>query len=148
MSRNSSVRDQPSGSPLGFVSPKQAPRRTTSLRLCSPKAVNIPIPPSLRQSPYLNSPSSPFQRMSLHPVSPNQEDEQWLQDTVPMATNSSRVVYTDSKKGSSQVQRVSQSGSPSSPPLVRTRRFSQVQTPSVSPVEQDYFTLSPSHTRV
>ena len=42
-----------------------------------------PIPPSLRESPYLNA--NLFNHDLLLPRSPSDEDEQWLQDTVPLA---------------------------------------------------------------
>jgi len=41
-----------------------------------------PIPPSLRESPYLNA--TLFNHDLSLPRSPSDEDEQWLQDTVPL----------------------------------------------------------------
>jgi hypothetical protein len=40
-----------------------------------------PIPPSLRESPYLNA---TLFNCDLSPRSPSDEDERWLQDTVPL----------------------------------------------------------------
>ena len=42
-----------------------------------------PIPPSLRESPYLHA--TVFSHDLSLPRSPSDEDEQWLQDTVPLA---------------------------------------------------------------
>jgi hypothetical protein len=55
-------------------------RRSTSF----PKPRAIPIPPSLIQSPYLNSPQSIFRRSSSAPRLPSEEDDEWLRDTVPL----------------------------------------------------------------
>ena len=52
-----------------------------------------PIPPSLRESPYLNA--TLFNHDLSLPRSPSDEDEQWLQDTVPVAQGG-----TTSAKGS------------------------------------------------
>ena len=41
-----------------------------------------PIPPSLRESPYLNA--TLFNHDLSLPRSPSDEDERWLQDTVPL----------------------------------------------------------------
>jgi len=68
---------QPNESGSGFG-------RSHSLRL-PPKPVNIPIPPSLAESPYLTSPHSIFRRALSNPPAPSQEDEDWLQDTVPLS---------------------------------------------------------------
>ncbi|KAF8212454.1 hypothetical protein K438DRAFT_1806533 [Mycena galopus ATCC 62051] len=54
--------------------------RTKSLRIPT-EALKAPIPPSLLQSPHLNSPQSVFRR-AMPPRAPNVDDE-WLQDTVP-----------------------------------------------------------------
>lgn len=56
--------------------------RRNSLRLSS--TLNIPIPPSLRRSPYLSSSSSVFNRGLASPTLPSEEDEKWLQDTIPL----------------------------------------------------------------
>ncbi|PPQ89117.1 hypothetical protein CVT25_006489 [Psilocybe cyanescens] len=61
------------------------PRRN-SLRLPH-QPPSTPIPPSLRQSPYLNAPI--FKREISSPMFPTEEDEKWLQDTVPIASTSS-----------------------------------------------------------
>ncbi|KAJ7098122.1 hypothetical protein B0H15DRAFT_644957 [Mycena belliarum] len=54
--------------------------RRKSLRIPS-QPVQAPIPPSLLQSPHLNSPQSIFRR-AVSPRVPRIDDE-WLQDTVP-----------------------------------------------------------------
>ncbi|TFK72525.1 hypothetical protein BDN72DRAFT_836092 [Pluteus cervinus] len=55
--------------------------------LCLPnQPLHVPVPPSLLQSPYLNSPQSIFQRAASAPRLPSEEDEEWLQDTVPLSS--------------------------------------------------------------
>ncbi|KIK59654.1 hypothetical protein GYMLUDRAFT_650206 [Collybiopsis luxurians FD-317 M1] len=164
MSRNSPNGSRPHRSHSAFVSPsrsKQDCGHGSSFRL---KAVNVPVPPSLLQSPYLNSPLSPFQRSASLPCTPSQEDEQWLRDTIPLAAGPVRVGRSDSTKENSPSPK-SQSehtrgaemmnkphipleNMPSSPPLVRTRRppaQEKLQTPSMRHYpagEQDYFLLA------
>ena len=46
-----------------------------------------PIPPSLRESPYLNA--TLFNHDLSLPRSPSDEDERWLQDTVPLTQGGS-----------------------------------------------------------
>lgn len=58
--------------------------RSHSLRLPS-KPVDIPVPPSLAQSPHWTSPHSIFRRALSHPPAPSREDEEWLRDTVPLS---------------------------------------------------------------
>ncbi|KAJ3511684.1 hypothetical protein NLJ89_g3960 [Agrocybe chaxingu] len=55
------------------------PRRR-SLRLPA-QPLEIPVPPTLRHSPYLNSPI--FQGEPSSPRLPSEAAERWLQDTVP-----------------------------------------------------------------
>ncbi len=59
------------------------------------KSMHMPIPPSLLQSPLLNSPNSIFQR-AISPRTPTAEDEQWLQDTVPATPTTGRKSSMDS----------------------------------------------------
>jgi hypothetical protein len=61
--------------------PHTMPRRN-SLRLLT-TTPNIPVPPSLRTSPYLTS-SSIFSHGLASPTLPSEEDEKWLQDTIPL----------------------------------------------------------------
>jgi len=56
------------------------PRRR-SLRLPA-QPPHIPIPPSLQHSPYLTSPI--FRHNFTSPRLPSEEDERWLQDTIPI----------------------------------------------------------------
>lgn len=58
--------------------------RRNSLRIPA-QPPPIPVPPSLRQSPYLNAALFKYDLYS-----PNDEDERWLQDTVPL-TQGGRV---------------------------------------------------------
>jgi len=67
-------------------SSKQRQVRRQSLRLTN-QPIDMPIPPSLLQSPYLNSPKSIFKRAVTSPRHPSKEDEQWLQDTVPLSAH-------------------------------------------------------------
>jgi len=62
---------------------KSAVPRRNSLRL-PPQPPHIPVPPSLKQSPYLNAPL--FKRNIPSPRLPSEEDERWLQDTVPVSS--------------------------------------------------------------
>jgi len=65
---------------LSSMSTITIPRRHS---LCIPaQPPPIPIPPSLRESPYLNATLFKYD-LSL-PRSPSDEDERWLQDTVPL----------------------------------------------------------------
>lgn len=48
---------------------------------------SVPIPPSLVSSPYLNSPI--FRREFSPPPPPSEQDELWLQDTIPLPSTSS-----------------------------------------------------------
>jgi len=63
---------------------KSAAPRRNSLRL-PPQPPHIPVPPSLKQSPYLNAPI--FQREISSPRLPSEEDERWLQDTIPVSSD-------------------------------------------------------------
>lgn len=85
-----SASSSPSTSPTGQYPPV---RSNCSLgrrkSLCLPsQPPPTPIPPSLLKSPYLNSPRSIFQRKLSTPRLPSEEDEHWLQDTVPMQSHS------------------------------------------------------------
>jgi len=114
-----------------------------SLRLPK-KPVDIPVPPSLTESPYLTSPHSIFRRaVSNPPVVPSQEDEEWLRDTVPLSWGGRDVQATlgeaksllsgmvvvlrreDSTARGRSMDRSKEerklADSMSSPPLVRTR---------------------------
>lgn len=74
------------------------PRRN-SLRLPH-HPPSTPIPPSLRQSPYLNAPM--FKREISTPNFPTEEDEKWLQDTVPIpSTNNDPARNSGSAKAHS-----------------------------------------------
>jgi len=58
----------------------------------------IPIPPSLRESPYLNA--SLFKYDLSLPRSPSDEDERWLQDTVPLTQGGTNTKGTVDRRGS------------------------------------------------
>ncbi|CAA7267644.1 unnamed protein product [Cyclocybe aegerita] len=61
-------------------SPTRPMPRRRSLRL-PVQPLEIPVPPTLRHSPYLNSPI--FQGELTSPRLPSEAAERWLQDTVP-----------------------------------------------------------------
>jgi hypothetical protein len=67
---------------------RPSPRRRVdsgkAIALLPSQPIHVPIPPSLIQSPHLNSPQSIFRRASSTPCPPSQEDEDWLRDTVPL----------------------------------------------------------------
>lgn len=65
-------------------------RRKSSLRLAQPP--QIPVPPSLRASPYLNCPV--FKQDITSPRLPTEEEERWLQDTVPADARPSSAAPT------------------------------------------------------
>lgn len=69
---------------------KSAVPRRNSLRL-HPQPPRIPVPPSLKQSPYLNAPI--FKRDIPSPRLPSEEDERWLQDTVPVSPVSDKASF-------------------------------------------------------
>lgn len=112
-----------------------------SLRLSKAKAaapVDTPIPPSLLHSPHLLAQS--IYQQPISPCTPSQEDEQWLQDTVPLLSLSSEPTKEDGNakrnagplilplpdQSVSRALRRSDSErvKPSSPPLVRAARAS------------------------
>ncbi|KAF9466392.1 hypothetical protein BDZ94DRAFT_1251842 [Collybia nuda] len=123
-------------------SSKHHTSRRRSLRIPH-QSLNVPIPPTLLQSPYLNSPQSIFQRAVSTPRHPNAEDEQWLQDTVPLSldvrddhtqrASSSQSSHTSDtsreERARSQDDRIPSHNAPPSPPLVRWRGASTI-TPS------------------
>ncbi|KAG6821159.1 hypothetical protein H0H93_005379 [Arthromyces matolae] len=68
----------------GAISDKSSLTRRKSLQLPS-QPTAVPIPPSLLHSPYLD-PHSIFQRSLSMPHCPTEEDEKWLQDTIPLSS--------------------------------------------------------------
>ena len=61
--------------------------RRHSLRIPAQPPPTPPIPPSLRESPYLNA--TLFNHDLSLPRSPSDEDERWLQDTIPLSQGGS-----------------------------------------------------------
>lgn len=59
--------------------------RSKSLRLTRQPPIDVPVPPSLADSPYLTSPHSIFRRALSDGHIPSQEDEEWLRDTIPLS---------------------------------------------------------------
>ena len=100
-----------------------------------------PIPPSLRESPYLHATLFNY---DLSPRSPSDEDEQWLQDTVPLTQGGTNAKGSGLDRKGSIVRRSWPAGSrrntisspttnksdsavipppPLSPPIVHWRAF-------------------------
>jgi len=73
---------------------KTSRRKSLTLLTVTP---NIPIPPSLRQSPYLRSPI--FSQALPSPTPPSEEDEKWLQDTIPIASQTRQPVLLATEGG-------------------------------------------------
>ncbi|KAJ6455795.1 hypothetical protein C8R45DRAFT_588479 [Mycena sanguinolenta] len=94
--------------------------RTKSLRIPA-EALRAPIPPSLLQSPHLNSPQSIFRRATSQRA-PNIDDE-WLQDTVPQrgALKPPKIKpSTDLARRPSQIAlSLRQPSAPARPPALR-----------------------------
>ncbi|KAF9009344.1 hypothetical protein BDQ17DRAFT_1347926 [Cyathus striatus] len=80
--------------PQSNYSPPPRPRtplkRRRSLHLLA-HPPPIPIPPSLLQSPYLSPQSDNIKRQLSVPRLPSREDELWLQDTVPLASQTAHT---------------------------------------------------------
>ena len=66
--------------------------RRKSLKLLT-VTPNSPIPPSLQDSPYLTS--SIFSQCLSSPSLPSDEDEKWLQDTIPTVSAPLRSLATE-----------------------------------------------------
>jgi len=127
--------------------------RAGSLRLTS-RPVHIPIPPSLVQSPYLLSPESVFRRVNSASRHLSHEDEEWLQDTIPLS-----LERRDNAKGTESSANVSSSGeklnlksvelsaaAPPTPPLVHWRLqptsptgYGNTKSKGLTPAPHDYF---------
>ncbi|KAF6764862.1 hypothetical protein DFP72DRAFT_1058673 [Ephemerocybe angulata] len=84
--------------PLASTSPKPSSSaikatsaRRNSLRLAN-HPPNIPIPPSLLHSPYINTPKAHKEPATTTPTPathvPSEEEDYWLQDTVPLPSGS------------------------------------------------------------
>ncbi|KAF9533383.1 hypothetical protein CPB83DRAFT_471409 [Crepidotus variabilis] len=70
-------------------SPQTEMPRLRSLKLLT-TTPEIPVPPSLRKSPYLRSPL--FSQGLPSPTPPSEEDEMWLQDTIPISASTSAIL--------------------------------------------------------
>ncbi|RDB24307.1 hypothetical protein Hypma_008804 [Hypsizygus marmoreus] len=103
--------------------------RRRSLQLTHQQPVDVPIPPSLLQSPYLNSPI--FQRTLSSRRQPSKEDEQWLQDTVPLAFDAEKKRGRDSV--SSSQSRTFDASSAASSSALPSRAQSMSRAPPLSP---------------
>ncbi|KAG6829982.1 hypothetical protein H0H87_009589 [Tephrocybe sp. NHM501043] len=115
--------------------------RRKSLQL-PPRPIDVPIPPSLLESPYLN-PQSIFQRTISAPHNPSEDDERWLQDTVPILPDNSKKMGRLSGTSTSSTstdseglgppprpQSIGPSLAPPSPPIVRWRRPCHLTVPN------------------
>ncbi|EAU88156.2 hypothetical protein CC1G_03828 [Coprinopsis cinerea okayama7 len=72
-----------SSTPKHGMMPKQTRRNSLRIPIQPP---DVPIPPSLLHSPYLHAPKFHGEEA---PHLPSEEDEIWLQDTVPLGSSSS-----------------------------------------------------------
>ena len=112
--------------------------------------VNIPIPPSLIRSPYLQSMENSRRSLSS-PRLPSEADDKWLQDTVPLSYGKEEdrvgsenpwmevIIHEEEetyRSRSPQPRALSNLGVPSSPPLVCC---SQESTPPTSWRQQQPF---------
>lgn len=120
----------------------QRPVRKKSLRL-SNQSINIPIPPSLLESPYLKSPESIFQRAATSPRHPSKEDEQWLQDTVPLPANA-REECEERPRSMEVPRREALRGEQSRGRTTESRSMSHHATPSPPLRWHHSITLSPA----
>ncbi|KAI0041560.1 hypothetical protein FA95DRAFT_1565296 [Auriscalpium vulgare] len=75
------------------IPPRARPTRPPLVRNHSAKSLlrnrtipDVPVPPSLADSPLLNSPRSVFRRTHSTLRLPTKRDEEWLGDTVPVHT--------------------------------------------------------------
>ncbi|KAJ7684976.1 hypothetical protein DFH06DRAFT_23943 [Mycena polygramma] len=71
--------------PSSLIMSQPSVSRKKSLRIPTepPPLKALPIPPSLLQSPHLNSPQSIFRRAMGPSARVPRVDDEWLQDTVP-----------------------------------------------------------------
>lgn len=107
-----------------FSMPTTTIPRRHSLRIPA-QPPPIPIPPSLRESPYLNATLFKYD-LSL-PRSPSDEDERWLQDTVPLAQGGTITKGTsvDLNRRGSIVRRSRQPGRHTTPSPTTNSRSSE-----------------------
>jgi len=78
----------------------QHPRMMRNKSLLQPLGpLDIPVPPSLQNSPLLQSPESIFRRPYPNTRTPGEEEERWLRDTVPMSTGSANSQVPGSASG-------------------------------------------------
>ncbi|KAJ3572496.1 hypothetical protein NP233_g3054 [Leucocoprinus birnbaumii] len=127
------------------------PLRCTGLSLSDIKPA--PIPPSLIASPYLTSPI--FNREGALPRVPSEQDELWLQDTVPISpspgASGSLGKHDDGKRHIQFVE--TRPPPPLSPPIVVSppreprRRASTMSLNNYPPNHPSNFHLSPYHAR-
>lgn len=104
-------------------------KRRSSLRFPA-QPPPIPIPPSLIESPYLKAPR--FRQESSAPCVPTEEDERWLQDTVPIQSQPSESQLSRRKTVPASAQSRNPSRpAPSSPPITLWR-----QPPPTNPPPQ------------
>lgn len=110
------------------------PRRN-SLKL-PPQPPNIPVPPSLKQSPYLDAPL--FKRNIPSPRLPSEEDERWLQDTVPVSSHTPKATC------SSEPISPATDSIPSSPLSRAQSQIAKYLAHSLAPPPLPLFDISPA----
>ncbi|KAG6813600.1 hypothetical protein H0H92_009217 [Tricholoma furcatifolium] len=118
------------------------------------RPMDVPIPPSLLESPYLG-PKSIFQRTPSAPHDrPTEEDERWLQDTVPLSPDAKRKGHLSTSSSVSSDEEAPQPVSPTdhdhtplSPPSVQRRHSRLYMPPRVHSApciaKQEFFAPKP-----
>ena len=124
--------------------------------LSLPELKSAPVPPSLVASPFLTSPV--FNCPSEAPHIITEQDNLWLQDTVPVPMRTSSPSQNGSLKHGSSLRHVHSlrsrpAAAPSSPPIVisssrEPRRCASSQSLSAYPLNHpSNFHLTPNHRR-
>lgn len=129
------------------------PSRCTGLSL--PQTKSAPVPPSLIASPFLTLPVFNCAGAAPHVVT--EQDNLWLQDTVPVSVRPSSSGQSGSLKHSDSRKHVqfpqSCPAAPSSPPIVisslrESRRHGSTQSLDSYPLNHpSHFHLFPNHPR-
>ncbi|KIY65031.1 hypothetical protein CYLTODRAFT_76539 [Cylindrobasidium torrendii FP15055 ss-10] len=88
--------------------------------------IPTPIPPSLRASPLLHSPHSIFKRTTSFSQTPSDEDERWLQDTVPQSAETA-----ENEKSAEHSSRGAPPRTPLRTPSQRSERRARTPAPNV-----------------
>lgn len=110
----------------------------------------VPIPPSLLASPYLYSPVFTHSPPCTLPRLPTEQDELWLQDTVPLPVSSSPSESSGSLRNSQPPKPPRQRYHrpvPQSPPIVINHRLHTHCRRHTFPEGQDFSNYRDSYSR-